>query len=199
MLETIRWTPEEGYFLLEAHLGRLAASARYFPRPIDIDSLRVQLAAFAETLPLRPHRIRLLLPQTGEPVLQAYALKDKPSVYRVRLATQPIDSKNPFLYHKTTQRQVYEQALAEWPDYDDVLLWNEKREITESCIANLVVEMGGKRLTPPVQCGLLAGVYRSWLLEQHQIAEAIITVDDLSRCSGIYLINSVRGLWQVSL
>jgi len=199
LLETIRWSPGEGYFLLEGHLERLATSADYFSRPIDIKTIRSKLAALAEALPLRPHRVRLLLPQAAEPMLQACELKPNPSIYRVRLATRPINSKNPFLYHKTTHREVYEQALAEWPDYDDVLLWNEKQEITESCIANIVVELDGKRLTPPVQCGLLAGIYRSWLLEREEIKEAIITVHDLSRCTGIYLINSVRGLWEVSL
>ncbi|MEE4378753.1 MAG: aminodeoxychorismate synthase component I [Candidatus Competibacteraceae bacterium] len=199
VLETIRWTPDEGYFLLDRHMDRLAASADYFSRLIDAATLRAKLAKLADTLPLQPHRVRLLLPKANEPIVQAYPLKPSAPIYRARLAKQSIDSKNPFLYHKTTQREVYEQALAEWPGYDDVVLWNENQQITESCIANIIVELDGKRLTPPVRCGLLAGVYRSWLLEQGQIVESIITVDDLSRCSGVYLINSVRGLWEVVL
>jgi branched-subunit amino acid aminotransferase/4-amino-4-deoxychorismate lyase len=73
-----------------------------------------------------------------------------------------------------------------------VLLWNERREITESCVANIVVELDGSLVTPPVDSGLLAGTFRALLLERGTIRERVLMVDDLNRCSKIYLINSVR-------
>jgi para-aminobenzoate synthetase/4-amino-4-deoxychorismate lyase len=115
------------------------------------------------------------------------------------MARQPINPKDPFLYHKTTHRAVYEQALGAFPGYDDVLLWNEKNQVTESCIANVVVERDGRLLTPPVHCGLLPGTYRRHLLEQGEVQEEIFTLEDLEQCSRIYLVNSVRGMWEVSL
>jgi branched-subunit amino acid aminotransferase/4-amino-4-deoxychorismate lyase len=72
------------------------------------------------------------------------------------------------------------------------LLWNERGEITETCIANVVVQLDGELITPPVKCGLLAGTFRAWLLDQKQVREAVITVEDLRRSEHIYLINSVR-------
>jgi para-aminobenzoate synthetase/4-amino-4-deoxychorismate lyase len=71
-------------------------------------------------------------------------------------------------------------------------VWNEQREITESCVANVVMEIDGKMLTPPLSSGLLAGTFRAWLLEQGIIHEQVLTIDDLARSSKIYLINSVR-------
>ena len=71
--------------------------------------------------------------------------------------------------------------------------------MTESCIANVVVELNGMLFTPPVECGLLAGTYRNHLLLQGKIREKIILVDDIGRAETIYLINSVRGMWQVRL
>ena len=97
-----------------------------------------------------------------------------------------------FLYHKTTHRQIYESAQKAFPDCDDVLLWNERGELTESCISNLVVQLDAKLLTPPVESGLLPGVFRASLIEQGRIVEERITVGDLKRCTKIYLINSVR-------
>jgi para-aminobenzoate synthetase/4-amino-4-deoxychorismate lyase len=87
---------------------------------------------------------------------------------------------------------VYDQALAEYPGYDDVILWNEKGEVTESCIANIVVELDGKLYTPPVQCGLLAGTFRASLIEQDKVREKVIRLKDFARSSHTYLINSVR-------
>ncbi len=87
---------------------------------------------------------------------------------------------------------MYDQALAACPGYDDVILWNEKGEVTESCIANIVVELDGKLYTPPVQCGLLAGTFRACLIEQDKVRERVIRLKDFARSSHIYLINSVR-------
>jgi para-aminobenzoate synthetase/4-amino-4-deoxychorismate lyase len=199
LLETILWTPEDGYYLLDYHLDRIADSAAYFSRPIDIPTIRRKLAALERQLPSGRHRIRLLVPRENEPVLEPHLLTPSPQPYRVHLAKRPVRSSDPFLYHKTTHRQVYEQAMAESRGSHDVLLWNEKNEVTESCIANVVVEMDGKLLTPPVTCGLLPGVYRSLLLEQDAIREQTIRVADLHRCSRIFLINSVRRMWEISL
>jgi para-aminobenzoate synthetase/4-amino-4-deoxychorismate lyase len=74
-----------------------------------------------------------------------------------------------------------------------VILWNPKREVTESTIANVVVEIDGRRLTPPIECGLLAGTFRAELLAAREIVEARVTIDDLQTASRIWLINSVRG------
>ncbi len=199
LLETILRTPQDGYFLLDDHLTRLRDPSAYFSHPVDMETIREKLNVLARELPPRPHRIRLVVPQENEPMLEAHVLLSPPQPYRIRLAKRPINSKDPFLYHKTTHRRVYEQALAESPGCDDVLLWNEKKEVTESCIANVLVEMDGKFLTPPVHCGLLPGTYRSLLLKQDKVREEIIHVQDLRRCSGIYLVNSVRGMWEVSL
>jgi para-aminobenzoate synthetase/4-amino-4-deoxychorismate lyase len=199
LLETLRWSPTDGYFLLDDHLARLDASAAFFSRSIDIRAIREQLAALARDLPPQPHRIRLLVPQRGAPMLEAKILSPERCPFRVRLAPRPVNALDQFLYHKTTHRHLYDQALADAPDCDDVLLWNERGEVTESCIANLVVQMDGELLTPPVRCGLLPGTYRADLLRKGTLREAVIRTEDLRRCARIFLVNSVRGMWEVSL
>ena len=197
LLETILWTPEQGYFLLPYHLKRLADSAAYFSYAADMDAIRNKLDSLARTLPKTAHKVRLLVAKDGGITLQsealAEALGDAAAVsQRCCLTSAPIDSSNPFLYHKTTNRLVYEQALATVPGYADVILWNEKGEITESCIANILVELDGELYTPPIQCGLLPGTYRAYLLEQGKIRERVISTEDLARSPHVYLVNSVR-------
>jgi hypothetical protein len=65
----------------------------------------------------------------------------RPPLQRVTLAQHPIDSGDVFLYHKISRRAIYEQARAEQPACDDVILWNERGEITESCSANVVIPL----------------------------------------------------------
>lgn len=197
LLESILWTPEEGYFLLAYHLKRLQDSAAYFSYSADMDAIRERLGSLASTLPKTAHKVRLLVAKDGgitlQPEILAEALGDaglQPP--HICLAPAPIDPSNPFLYHKTTNRQVYEQALAASRGYADVILWNEKGEVTESSIANIVVELDGELCTPPIQCGLLPGTYRASLLEQGKVKERVISIDDLATSPHVYLVNSVR-------
>ncbi len=201
LLESMLWTPEEGYFLLSYHLKRLKDSADYFSLDLDCDKIRQRLNQFAQTLAPIPHKVRLLIARKGTTTLEANPLND--SRYRsekeIGIAKAPVDISNSFLYHKTTHRQVYEQALSQNPAFEDMILWNEKGEITESCFANVVVELNGELWTPPVRCGLLAGTYRAALLEKGEIKEKIIMKSDLENSTRIYLINSVRKKQEVTL
>jgi para-aminobenzoate synthetase / 4-amino-4-deoxychorismate lyase len=201
LLETILWTPEEGYFLLSYHLRRLAESAEYFGIPLDLGKLNLAICQFGNTLAEGQHKVRLLVAQNGEPTLEAILLKDNHSPRQITaaLADRPVHLSDKFLYHKTTCRDVYDQAHASYPNFDDVILWNEQDEITESCYANVVVELNGELLTPPVSCGLLAGTFRAQLLKQGAIREAVISKHILAQASQIYLINSVRKWQKASL
>ena len=113
--------------------------------------------------------------------------------WRVAVGTTPVDTRSPLLFNKTTRRDIYEQARAGHPGLDDVLLWNARGELTESTIANLVVEIDGSRVTPPVACGLLPGVFRQELLTRGEIEERVVLVSDLARASRLWLVNSLRG------
>ena len=200
LLETLLWTPVEEFFLLDRHLKRLADSASYFSYTVDIPKITKRLFEEASGFGRGPQRVRLLVDSGGDVDIQADPLTtgETLQLVRVRLAAEPVNSTDVFLYHKTTRRQVYEAARQSRPDCDDVLLWNEHGELTESCIANVVVEIDGILYTPPVFSGLLAGTFRAWLLEQRRIRERVIQVGELKRCKKIFLINSVRR-WQEAL
>jgi para-aminobenzoate synthetase / 4-amino-4-deoxychorismate lyase len=199
LLETMLWTPENGYSLLDRHLDRLAHSAAYFSFPMDMTVIRRRLDALSGELASLPHRIRVLWSEDTDLIVEPHPLDRLPEPFSVDLAKTPVTSSDPFLYHKTTNRWVYDDALAEARGCHDVILWNERREITESTIANVVVERSGRLVTPPVSCGLLQGTYRAHLLDVGRIQEEVILVDELKGCTKIYLINSLRGMWEVSL
>jgi len=200
LLETMRWTPEEGYFLLELHLKRLQESARYFGFSIELLTLRRELQRLTSQLGPAPQRIRLLTTKEGRIHLETAALalaEAKPQ--RVALARSPVDSSDVFLYHKTTNRRVYEAARTARCGFDDVLLYNEKGEITESTIANVALEIDGKLYTPPVACGVLPGTFRADLLQQGELIERPILVEEALLSRRVFLMNSVRGKYRVKL
>ena len=199
LLETLLWRRGRGYFLLEAHLKRLRDSACYFDFVVDADAVRRQLLTVAEGFTEPRYRVRLRVNRRGQAQVEYAPLLPERRAWRVALAQQPVNPREVFLYHKTTHRQVYERALAARPDCDDVLLWNTHGELTESTRANVVVRLDGRYYTPPVECGLLAGVYRGHLLQRGLLRERVLTIDDLRRAEAIYLINAVRGWIRVEL
>ncbi|SER05594.1 para-aminobenzoate synthetase / 4-amino-4-deoxychorismate lyase [Virgibacillus subterraneus] len=178
------------YIVLDYHLERLENSAAYYNFQIDLAQVRKRLIKFAESLPKDEYRVRLLVSADGEISIESNVatVLDKP-VY-VKLAPNPINKQNEFLYHKTTNRTVYERF--DKTGVFDVLLWNEEREITEFTIGNVVIELNDKLYTPPVDCGLLAGTYRKYLLEEGIIMERKILLEEIHLCSKVWLINSVR-------
>ncbi len=181
-------------FLLEKHLQRLERSAQYFDFPFSLNSAELFLQKLLHPWRGRRRRVRLFVDRSGR--LRA-DVSPIPALCRgrtvpVRLAAAPVDPDNVLLYHKTTARQMYQQ-LCTYSDVVDVILWNPQRQVTETTLANLVVEIDGKRLTPPVDCGLLPGVFRQYLLETGQVEEQLVTVDQLHRADRLYGVNALRG------
>jgi para-aminobenzoate synthetase/4-amino-4-deoxychorismate lyase len=192
LLETLLWEPAGGYFLVEEHLRRIAESADYFGMQADIALVSRRLQEFSSDFPRQSQRVRLLVDRDGRIRCEAIPLTDSQIPVRLGIAADPVNPADPFLYNKTTHRDVYDRAKAARVDCDDVVLWNERGEITETTIANIVVELDGNKFTPPVESGLLAGVFRDWLLRHGEITERRIDFVDLRRASRIWVVNSVR-------
>lgn len=198
LFESLLYSPETGFYLLEYHLKRLADSAEYFGFRF---SRQKCVAAFEKE---RRHfagwsvKVKCILNKKGDLKVEHGSLDGiKTDNLKVGMAKEPVHSQNPFLYHKTTLRDVYEKARASVPESDDVLLWNEKGEITESCRSNVVLQLNGALYTPPVESGLLPGTFRAYLLERGTIIEKPIPVTDLEKAEALYTINSVRKWMRV--
>lgn len=192
LIETLKWTPAEGFALLNRHLDRMAGSARYFGFPFDRVGTRAALAgAAAGDVPLR---VRLLLDEGGRVRTEARSLPvAAAALARAGLAAMPIDAADALLYHKTTRRAVYEAATASRADCEEILLWNKDGHLTETAIANVAVFREGRWVTPPVSDGLLPGTMRAELLGRGIIEEGHIPVSSLSASSRLAAFNSVRG------
>ena len=163
LLETMRWDPGNGIWLLDRHLSRLRASARY----LGINLPEAEIGGLLEEVGgPHPLRLRLLVPERGRPSVEVTPLVPRPPIVGLAVDTYPIDRSDPLRYHKTTRRALYEEAAARHPMADDVVLVNERGEVVETTIANLAVRMGDEWLTPPLGAGCLPGVYREELIDQ---------------------------------
>ena len=174
------WLEDGEYFLLEDHVARLNESAEYFG--FIATRIHADLERIAIENPRGSFKVRVMLWKDGRVETQVTRVELLSEVKAVTLATEPVDSSDRFLYHKTTRRR----------GGDDVVFWNERGEITESSIANIVVPIDGELCTPPIECGLLPGVFRKHLLAQGKIKERVITIEEFQQAREFFLINSIR-------
>ncbi|ADW67439.1 aminodeoxychorismate synthase component I [Granulicella tundricola] len=197
LIETMRW--ENGTCtLLPLHLDRLEASANHFKIPFDREAI---LKTLQQADPSSPTRLRLTLNRTGINLTSAPIHPDPPAL-KAMLWPKPVTSTDPFLRHKTTRRALYDQAhqAATAQGCIDAIFQNEQGHLTEGAIHNLFLRHGGLWRTPPLESGVLPGVYRRHLLEtQPHIQQAILTLADLRSADEIWLTNAVRGIRNVEL
>ena len=193
LVETFAFLPGEGFRGLDAHLARLSGSARHFGFPLEMRRVEEALRRTAGSQK-GAARIRLGLHADGRVEIEATMLPLVPTrTLAVGLAARPVDPRSTWLYHKTSRREVYDEAAASRPDCDEVLLWNDRGELTESTIASVVVEISGQRLTPPVSCGLLPGVERARALAEGRAREGVVRIGELRDGQRLWLLSSLRG------
>ena len=190
LIETVRVESGAWQHLID-HLDRMAASAAYFG--FRWDRPAVERAVREAPTPFGPSRGRIRLLPDGHAAVEVLPFAPFGPTRRVALARTPVEADDPFLCHKTTRRDVYTRAQAGRPDVDDVILWNTRGEITESTIANVIVEIDGSRWTPPRTCGLLPGIVRGRLIDDGEVRERVISVAELKAASRIWLVSALRG------
>lgn len=219
-------TPQWQVTDLTAHLERLVSSAAYFDIPLHKQQVEelIRTHLTAETGVASRHynlRVKLMVGLEGQMTVSSVEMKNPqmtqtptgaptaasgttPVVLKVALSSQRQQSDDPLLFHKTTNRTVYDQghqkALAH--GYADLIYLNERDEITEGCISNIFIQQSPDNsllLTPALTCGLLPGILRRHYLETGKAKEAVLMLDDLLSAHAIFIGNRLRGLRQVEL
>ena len=225
LIETMRWSKRTGFFLLSYHLDRLKSSAAYFNFSFNQEEIKQRLKRISRYLnpdfayPVRPkhprgkikvrsngaYRVRLLLSERGEVDLSYRRIKvsRKSTQPRITFAKARTNSQDIFLYHKTTNRRLYDEEYrrAKRAGFFEVIFENERSEITEGAISNIFIRKGKMYYTPPVNCGLLCGVYRRYFIRKQApfVRQKILKRQDLYEADAIYLTNAVRGITRVRL
>src|SRR5690625_3081278 len=167
-------------------MKRLEESAQYFDFNLYLDKIQNELLELAQNHKQGRWKVRLLVEKYGNHFIEIQKMIPHSNELTVKLAYNPIDQKDLFLYHKTTNRTIYEGNKIQNKSIFDTLLWNENDDVTEFTMGNVVVELNKQLYTPPVKCGLLAGTFREHLLKEGKITERIIKKEELELCDNIW-------------
>ncbi len=96
---------------------------------------------------------------------------------------------------------LLEDAIAQ--GYDEVVLLNERGEVSECTSANLFAVFGNRVVTPPLRSGCLPGITRALLLEEISVAgieilEQTLFPNDLENADEVFMTSSTRDLLPVA-
>jgi len=193
LLETILFENGE-YYLLDYHLQRLKEAAEYFLFKLDQEKLITELRDLKKGFVNgKKYKARLLLNKWGNLNIECEEIIPITNSTKIILSNLNRCSIDKFLFHKTTFRPWDKQLRsAKKKGFDEVLFVNEKKELLEGAITNLIIEKDGKFFTPPINLGILNGCYRQFLLDNNKCEEKLLKVNDLKNADKIILSNSVR-------
>lgn len=191
IIETIKVENAQMLYKKE-HFERMKNTAKHFCFTFP-ESIK-------DIVPEKDGMLRVLLSFDG-----SFETEYKPliehSTNKIEISAQKVNSKEQFLYHKTTNRPWYKAAFEKIKAQEvyDVIFLNEKDELTEGARTNILLQIDGRLYTPKISSGLLNGVMRRIMLEQNKCEEKVLTLNDLNKAQKIFCINSVRGIVEVTL
>ena len=154
----------------------------------------------------------LLPPEHPRPtvVVQAWPIPPTPKDHLERglhlvVSSVRRDPASPLAALKTTSRAdyVYARLEARRAGADDALFLTTDGRLSEATSANIFVLRGGELATPGLDCAILPGTTRSWILGWAEVAglasvERSLTADDLAGADEAFLCSSVAGILPVT-
>lgn len=206
-------------FAVERHWARMCRDAKliHVELPMHLDDVRAGFAdlirqndaqeAVARICVFRSKGGRWEGPGTGASsdwVLLTDDLSPWPEAASLGVRANGRFAASPFVGAKTlswsANLTMYEDARRE--GFDEVILLNERSEVTECTSANIFAVQDGITYTPPLHSGLLAGVTREVMLTElrssAKVQEKALSVDDLLEAEEVFITSSTRELLPVA-
>ncbi len=207
-------------FAFERHWERMQrdAARMHVPFPADRDSVRARLSRLVEANSAWNSTLRVVVLRNHGGLFEgpdmarkfeviAFTADLNPWGSSVRLAIKPHGryAQNEFAGTKvlswaqnlTWYEEAHQRGL------DEMILLNERGEVSECTSANLFIARGSEVFTPPLNSGCLPGVTRALLLDEIRVpgisaAEKTLLPRDLENSDQVFITSTTRDFLPVS-
>ena len=191
LIETFLWDPEKGAPDIDLHLERMCKSAANLKFKFEIVKIKEKILEINSQSRLR---CRLTLRLDGTINLTTAPLSPNSKSWVLGLSDSILNSSDPWLLHKSSNRVLYDAERENLPDgIDEFIYLNERNEVCEGTITNIFVKIAGHWLTPPLSSGCLPGVLRRKKIEDASCKVKIVTLSELQGAEKITVGNALRG------
>jgi len=134
-------------------------------------------------------------------VITSAGLPHYPEITRLTVREHGRHAASPLAGVKTISwlNSVWAAAEAHREGFDEVVLLNERGEVSECTAANIFVAKAGKVITPPLTSGCLEGVTRGVLMEiageaNTTIVEQAMRLEDLYSADEVFVTSTNRNV-----
>jgi branched-chain amino acid aminotransferase len=134
-------------------------------------------------------------------VITTADLPHYPDIARLTVREHGRHAAHPLAGVKTTSwlNSVWAVAEAQREGFDEVVLLNERGEVSECTAANIFAAKNGKVITPPLSSGCLEGVTRGVLMEiagdaGTSVLEQTMRLEDLYNADEVFMTSTNRNV-----
>lgn len=206
-------------FAFERHWARMERDARLLrvPMPPDPDYVLSRLHSLVEANGATEATLRVVILRNRggmwegpggrdfDLIALTTGLKDWGGGVKLAVAPQARHAASPFRGAKMISwvQNLVLLEQAQCRGFDEVILLNERGEVSECTSANIFAASGAQVFTPPLDSGCLPGVTRDLLLHEISvpgitIAEKTLTLDDLYSAGEVFITSTTRDLLAVT-
>ena len=89
---------------------------------------------------------------------------------------------------------IIEYELCQRNGFNEAIFVNEKGFVCEGCTTNIFMIKDKQIYTPKIECGLLPGIIRDWIIENFNVIEKNLTKDDILNSDEVFFTNSLVGV-----
>lgn len=216
VFETMLWENGQIRFF-DLHIERLRQSCTMLHFDIEIDAQHILTTIVTQAKSFDKARVRLVfyrnaegfyLPHTNQAAFEVEVFPLTPSTVGIELVgiyRDQYKSCTSLSNLKSGNALVYVLAAlhAKQQQWNDAIILNEHGRVCEATSSNIIVELNGSWITPPLSEGCVAGIYRQACLQQldntfPHLLERPITIDELQCAQQIWLCNAIYGARKVS-
>ena len=186
---------------LTRHLRRLTSAAEVLGiTAIDEQVIRSEVTTLINSGERFANgRLRITLLSSGDRTVTYRELTQYGKFATLKSYPYPINESSALAGKKSLSYGENAHALrwAQAHGVDDVVLYSTKGLVSESAVANIMWESGGKMFTPALNAGCLPGIVREIVIEKFGVKEIDGVRETLLDADAIYLISSTRLIQQV--
>lgn len=193
LIETIRY--EKGNFeLLNLHLNRLARGAEYYKINYSADEIMQKLSDLNRKIQNKPgiFKIRLLLKKNSIILQHNPYLPPGTPLFIIFTAEDVTNIPLKEWFFKTNLTTNHKKIIQlSKSNTFDIIKTDKNKMVYDGYRSNIFVKINGILFTPRMKKGVLAGVYRRFLIDTNQASEADLFISDILYSDEIFLSNSL--------
>lgn len=129
-----------------------------------------------------------------------YKNEDYKNGFKLKISNVIRNSTSFLTYIKSINyiENLIENQKAKEIGYNEVIFLNEKGLVTEGSTSNIFMVKDSVIYTPKVECGLLNGILRMFIIGKFTVIEKEITLEELLECDEVFITNSLVGIMKVT-